>query len=83
MVRSCAAVSRRLAQNSSGTIGRKEYEDRAQGKWDPGAINMNTLRGDIHARIGNIPNPAPTPRPPLPVGEYADILLYRGSEGHR
>jgi N-acetyl-anhydromuramyl-L-alanine amidase AmpD len=81
LVRSCAAINRRLAQNSSRTIGHKEYAGRAQGKWDPGAINMDILRGDIQARIGTIADPAPTPRPPVPIGEYADILLYRGSEG--
>ena len=42
---------------------------------------MDILRSDIQARIGTIPNPAPTPRPPVPVGEYADILLFSGSEG--
>ena len=42
---------------------------------------MDILRSDIQVRIGTIPNPAPTPRPPVPVGEYADILLFRGSEG--
>jgi len=81
LVRSCAAINRRLAQNSSRTIGHKEYAGRAQGKWDPGAINMDILRGDIQARIGTIANPAPTPRPPVPVGQYADVLLYPGSEG--
>jgi len=81
LVQCCAAVNRRLAQNSSRTIGHKEYAGRAQGKWDPGAINMDILRSDIQARIGTIPNPAPTPRPPVPVGEYADILLFRGSDG--
>jgi len=81
LVRSCAAINRRLAQNSSRTIGHKEYAGRAQGKWDPGAINMDILRSDIQVRIGTIPDPAPTPRPPVPVGQYADILLYRGSEG--
>ena len=80
LVRSCAAINRRLAQNSSRTIGHKEYAGRAQGKWDPGAINMDILRSDIQARIGTIPNPAPTPRPPVPVGEFADILLFRGSK---
>jgi hypothetical protein len=57
LVRSCAAINRRLAQNSSRTIGHKEYAGRAQGKWDPGAINMDILRSDIQARIGSITDP--------------------------
>jgi N-acetyl-anhydromuramyl-L-alanine amidase AmpD len=81
LVRCCAAINRRLAQSSSRTIGHKEYAGRAQGKWDPGAIDMDILRRDIQARIGAIVDPAPTPRPPVPVGQYADVLLFRGSEG--
>jgi peptidoglycan hydrolase-like protein with peptidoglycan-binding domain len=42
---------------------------------------MDILRSDVQARIGTIPNPAPTPRPPVPIGEYAHVLLFRGSEG--
>jgi peptidoglycan hydrolase-like protein with peptidoglycan-binding domain len=80
-VRSCAAINRRLAQNASRTIGHKEYARRAQGKWDPGAIDMDILRTDIQTRIDIIANPAPTPRPPVPVGQFADVLLFRGSEG--
>ncbi|MDT5241864.1 MAG: hypothetical protein QOD97_4062 [Mycobacterium sp.] len=81
LVGCCAAINRRLAQSSSRTIGHKEYAGRAQGKWDPGAIDMDILREDIQARIGTIPNPAPTPRPPVPIGQYADILLFPGSSG--
>ncbi|MDT5286111.1 MAG: hypothetical protein QOG79_5499 [Mycobacterium sp.] len=81
LVGCCAAINRRLAQSSSRTIGHKEYAGRAQGKWDPGAIDMDILREDIQARIGKIPNPAPTPRPPVPIGQYADILLFPGSSG--
>ncbi len=81
LVRSCAAINRRLAQNSSRTIGHKEYAGRAQGKWDPGAIDMDILRNDIQAVIGRIPDPAATPRPPVPVGRYAEVLLFRGAEG--
>ena len=44
-------------------------------------MNMDVLRRDIQARIGTIPNPAPTPRLPVPIGESADVLLFRGSEG--
>jgi N-acetyl-anhydromuramyl-L-alanine amidase AmpD len=81
LVRCCAAINRRLAQTSARTIGHKEYSGRAQGKWDPGAIDMDALRRDVQARIGTIPDPAGTPRPPVPIGEYADVLLHRGSEG--
>jgi peptidoglycan hydrolase-like protein with peptidoglycan-binding domain len=42
---------------------------------------MDILRRDIQARIGAVPDPAPTPRPPAPIGEYADILLFAGSSG--
>ena len=55
LVRCCAAINRRLAQNSSRTIGHKEYAGRSQGKWDPGAIDMDILRSDIQAQIGTIP----------------------------
>jgi N-acetyl-anhydromuramyl-L-alanine amidase AmpD len=81
MVRCCAAINRRLAQTAARTIGHKEYAGRAQGKWDPGAIDMDVLRLDIQTQIGDVPDPAPTPRPPLPIGEYADVLLFRGSQG--
>lgn len=81
LVRSCAALNRKLGQSSARTIGHKEYAGRAQGKWDPGAIDMDTLRTDIADRIGTRDDPASTPRPPVPVGEYADILLFRGSTG--
>lgn len=82
LVACCAAINRRLAQTSARTIGHKEYAGRAQGKWDPGAIDMDILRRDIQDQIGRIVTPAPTPRPPVPVGEYADVLLFRGgSEG--
>ncbi|WNG91904.1 peptidoglycan-binding domain-containing protein [Mycobacterium sp. ITM-2016-00318] len=81
LVNTCAALNRRLSQTSARTIGHKEYAGRAQGKWDPGAIDMDILRADIQARIGTQSDTAPTPRPPVPVGVYADVLLFRGSEG--
>ncbi|KKW65547.1 N-acetylmuramoyl-L-alanine amidase [Mycolicibacterium elephantis] len=81
LVRCCAAINRRLSQTSARTIGHKEYAGRAQGKWDPGAIDMDILRRDIQERIGDISRLAPTPSPPVPIGEYADVLLFRGTEG--
>ncbi len=80
LVGSCAAICRRLGQPAARTIGHKEYSGRAQGKWDPGAIDMDQLRRDVAERIGAVSG-GPTPRPPVPVGEYAEVLLHRGSRG--
>lgn len=81
LVDSCAAIHRHLGQPAARTIGHKEYAGRAQGKWDPGAIDMDQLRRDIASRIG-VGDPAASPvRPPVPVGAYTDVLLYRGARG--
>ena len=61
LVRCCAAINRRLAQTSARTIGHKEYAGRAQGKWDPGAIDMDILRGDIQDVIGRCPQTGSDP----------------------
>jgi N-acetyl-anhydromuramyl-L-alanine amidase AmpD len=81
LVRCCAAINRRLGLNADRTIGHKEYAGRSQGKWDPGAIDMYQLRRDVQDRIGAVADPAPTPTPRPPVGQYADVLLFRGSTG--
>lgn len=81
LVASCAAINRRLGQPADRTIGHKEYAGRAQGKWDPGAIDMDLLRADIQTRIGDLDSRVRTARPPVPVGQYAHILLFRGSQG--
>jgi N-acetyl-anhydromuramyl-L-alanine amidase AmpD len=73
LVGSCAALCRRLGRPASRTIGHKEYAGRAQGKWDPGAIDMGILRRDIAVRIA-------TPRP-APGDDYVGVLLQRGSTG--
>lgn len=81
LVRSCAAINRRLGLPSARTIGHKEYAGRAQGKWDPGAIDMDILRGDIAERLAADVAAVRAPRPPVPVGEYTEILLHHGSAG--
>lgn len=68
MVDSCAAIHRHLGQPPSRTIGHKEYAGRAQGKWDPGAIDMTELRRDIAARMDA-------------ARGYPGMLLLRGSRG--
>lgn len=58
LVRSCAAVIRRLGLGADRTIGHREYAGRTQGKWDPGGIDMDLLRADVRARIGKVADPA-------------------------
>ena len=50
-VRGVAAIMRFLKEPSSHVIGHKEWAGRAQGKWDPGAIDMNIFRRDVDQRI--------------------------------
>ncbi|KUI28037.1 N-acetylmuramoyl-L-alanine amidase [Mycobacterium sp. IS-1742] len=72
LVRSCAVIMRCLGFGAARTIGHREYAGTAQGKWDPGAIDMDLLRADIQARIAAMRGPAAAPVP---------IEMSRGSEG--
>lgn len=76
LVRCCAAINRRLGQDSTRTIGHREYAGRTQGKWDPGAIDMDVLRADVQRRIAGRSDPAP-------VGAVTDVPLSRGATGAR
>lgn len=80
LVNSCAAISRRLGLPAERTIGHKEYAGRAQGKWDPGAIDMDRLRLDVAVRTGAAPVRA-SPRPQVLAGNHANVLLSEGSRG--
>ena len=40
-VRCCAAILRKVGQPASHAIGHKEWAGAAQGKWDPGGMDMN------------------------------------------
>lgn len=50
-VRCCAAIVRRLGYGADRVIGHKEWAGRAQGKWDPGGIDMDRFRADVAARL--------------------------------
>lgn len=54
-VRCCAAILRKVGQPASHAIGHKEWAGAAQGKWDPGGMDMNKFRADIQARLTNKP----------------------------
>ena len=59
MVKTVAAILRRLGQDSSHVISHQEWGGRKQGKWDPGSINMDIFRDDVAKQIGG-------KRPPIP-----------------
>jgi hypothetical protein len=46
-IRGVAAILNKLGQPSSHAIGHKDWAGPAQGKWDPGGIDMNIFRSDV------------------------------------
>lgn len=50
-VRGVAAILRKLGHDSSHVIGHKEWGGKAQGKWDPGGIDMDAFRRDVQKHI--------------------------------
>lgn len=74
----------------------KTYAGRAQGKWDPGNMDLGWMQGEVRKDIdgfvfpGERPEgaslppvtPPPVIHPPVtPPGAWADILLWRGMPG--
>ncbi len=57
-VRGVAAILRHLRLPASRAIAHREWAGPAQGKWDPGAIDMDIFRRDVQALIDR--KPAPT-----------------------
>lgn len=71
-----AAVLNRIATDSGHVIGHKEYAGSAQGKWDPGNMDMNWFRGEVaKAMRGDfstkppivVPDQPPSKPPALPA----------------
>ncbi|WP_433597933.1 N-acetylmuramoyl-L-alanine amidase [Nocardia sp. CA-135953] len=48
-----AAILEHLGEDSSHAIGHKEWAGAAQGKWDPGAIDMDIFRSDVQSILDN------------------------------
>ncbi|GAS94442.1 Lysin A/amidase [Mycolicibacterium canariasense] len=59
LVKVNAAINRRIDVDASHSLSHKEYDQgdppTAEGKWDPGAIDMDILRADIQAQINRKP----------------------------
>ena len=55
-----AAILKRLNFDASRVIGHKEWAGRAQGKWDPGNLDMNWFRAEVDKSMrGEFTPPAP------------------------
>ncbi|CQD09283.1 gp35 protein [Mycolicibacterium conceptionense] len=55
-----AALTTRLGYGAERNIGHKEWAGSAQGKWDPGNLDMDWFRGEIaKAMRGEFSHPAP------------------------
>lgn len=80
-VRGVAAILRKIGFHSDRVIGHKEWAGKAQGKWDPGAIDMNVFRADVQSHIVSAPPAAPPPPAgPQKVGPGEDQLTYRWNQ---
>lgn len=58
-VKVVAAILRRLGLNADRCIAHKEWAGAAQGKWDPGLLDMVRFRADVQNQINGAPKPAP------------------------
>jgi N-acetylmuramoyl-L-alanine amidase len=66
----CAALVKRLGFGADRVIGHKEWAGSAQGKWDPGNIDMRWFRGEVTKALrGDFERPQ-QPGPILPP-DYA------------
>lgn len=50
-VRGVAAIVRRLGYGPQRVLGHKDWAGPAQGKWDPGGIDMPRMRNDVQIRL--------------------------------
>ena len=73
-VRGCAAILRKLGRDSSRVIGHKEWAGPAQGKWDPGGIEMDAFRRDVQKHIDRKVSGGDAPMSAAEVQEFKDFV---------
>ena len=84
----CAALALKLGHPATRVIGHKEYAGSAQGKWDPGNMDMPWFRGEVAKDMrGEFdkpvkpppvqPDPVPPPILPPPVNIRTDRVLLQ------
>lgn len=80
-----AAVVRKLGYGGDRVIGHKTYAGAAQGKWDPGNLDIPWFQGEVNKALRGdfakppvvVAPPAPTPPPvlPAPANPRSDRVL--------
>jgi hypothetical protein len=78
-----AALTRKLGYEPERNIGHKEYAGSAQGKWDPGNIDMNWFRGEIAKAMRGEFAEKPTPRRDLLQTPQVRVDRRWWRAGHR
>lgn len=91
---STAAILQHLGYWQDRMLGHKDYAGVAQGKWDPGNLDTEWMRGEVRKDIAGvvfpgeplegisapIGTPLPVQNPVIvPAGKWAHILLYAGN----
>lgn len=78
MVLAMAAISRKIQRSAADSVvGHKEYSD--MGKWDPGNVNMATVREQVRRQIIAGPGKVVTGVEP-PASHSRDAWTLRGDE---
>lgn len=64
----CSALSMKLGTPATRVIGHKEWAGAAQGKWDPGNMDMQWFRGEVAKAMRGefLPGKGPVPPPVQP-----------------
>ena len=80
-----AALTKKLGRGAERNISHKEWAGSAQGKWDPGNIDMNWFRGEVakamrgefspEPPVAPLPKPVDPPLLPKPANPRSDRIL--------
>jgi hypothetical protein len=76
-----AAMLKHLGQPASHAIGHKDWAGAAQGKWDPGGINMDIFRSDVASLMTGQAVPPPVVTPPSDQSHPNDVPVEYANFG--
>lgn len=77
-----AAILNKLGRDSSRVIGHKEWAGAAQGKWDPGGIDMAEFRRDVAAEQQRLRDGGAAGRSAVRIAAEAAVADWLGARAH-